>query len=88
MAEEVEDKRRSPIAMIRSDEAMFETFHTDGGGVMLVMRPHGVEKGDDKEVGWSLTWAEVEGLQMLLAETMPEPDEFEFEVDDDDAGDR
>lgn len=62
MAEEVEDKRRSPIAMIRSDEAMFETFHTDGGGVMLVMRPHGVEKGDDKEVGWSLTWAEVEGF--------------------------
>lgn len=85
--EEPSEDRRHPVAMMRSDEAMFETYHTDSGGVMLVMRPHGVEKGTDREVGWDLTWAEVEGLRTLLAETMPD-DEDEFELDDDEAGDR
>lgn len=62
--------RRPLIAGIRSDEATFETYNTDSGGVMLVMRPHGVPIGDDREVGWRLTLAEVDGLCMLLAETL------------------
>lgn len=57
------------IAVMVSDEATFETYATTTGYVRLVMRPHGVAQGDDQEVGWDLTPAEVDGLGTLLAET-------------------
>lgn len=61
--------RRRPIALVVSDEATFETYPSNNGGVMLVMRPHGVERGDDREVGWDLTPGEVVGIRDLLTET-------------------
>lgn len=69
---------RIPVATFASSEAAFESYEDirpDKDGVILVMRPHGVPAlvGDEREVGWALTWSEVEGLCHLLSETLPTP---------------
>lgn len=61
--------------MCVSEGAMFESYEDrrpGQDGIILLMRPHGVPAlaGDEREVGWVLTWAEVEALRMLLAETL------------------
>lgn len=68
---------RIPEATFDSAEATFESYedHRPGtDGILLVMRPHGVPAhiGDEREVGWALTWAEVRGLRNLLSETVGE----------------
>lgn len=62
-------RRPTPLALMVSSEATFEAFGDRAhGGVILVMRPHGVERGSDDEVGWCLSWDEVRGLARLLIE--------------------
>ena len=64
-----------PIAASASEEAVFESYEDrrpGKDGVILLMRPHGVPAlaDDEREVAWVLTWAEVEALRVLLAETL------------------
>ncbi len=75
--------RPLPIAAMQSEDATFETFNSFIGGVLLVMRPHGVDRGDDREVGWNLTWQEVRGLVSLLRETVDDPSEGDVQGGDD-----
>ena len=66
---------RIPEATFVSSEATFESYEDRRlgmDGILLLMRPHGVPAlaGDEREVGWALTWTEVRGLRNLLSETI------------------
>lgn len=68
---------RIPEATFVSADAAFESYEDrrpGRDGILLLMRPHGVPAlaGDEREVGWALTWAEVRGLRNLLSETVGE----------------